>query len=576
MDSIITNILEKCVGCNRCLRVCPVDEANITTRVDGKVLVEIDSDKCIVCGACLTACHHGSREYIDDTERFFEDLESGVPISVMAAPATKTNFSDWGRLLAWLRLAGVRKIFDVSLGADICVWGHIRYFQNHGVRPLITQPCPAIVRNILRHRVELVKYLSPLHSPMLCAAIYMQKYEKIDTKIAAISPCIAKKREFHVTGLVDYNITIEKLQNYIEGHNIAFPEERGGFDSYESGLGSLFPMPGGLKENIEYYLGKSIRVDKAEGPQSVYKALDEYAYQPETKLPVLFDVLNCLEGCNKGTGVRDCKSIFEINSMMDRARQETLKPERRQYLDDLFKRFDDELELEDFFAAYKAKPTVSIRITEEDTDKAFAALGKLDEESRRFDCGACGCDSCLEMAIKVAKGVNTSENCVEKARYDIHKEQAESIALQTSNLGNIETILSDSTRIKEMTENIVQSIDEITDAIFVYNSMIRDIEKIALQVNIIALNASIEAARAGKHGKAFNVVAEEIRELAQSSSHSAQRTSEASKKATDAINSVNEQVVKISENVNASYENIASIADNTKKILKQDIMDENA
>jgi len=570
MNDIITNEIDKCVGCNRCLRVCPIDEANITTRVDGTTKIKVDGENCIVCGACLPACHHGSRGYIDDTERFFEDLRNGVPISMMAAPSMKTNFEDWGRLLSWLRKMGVRNIYDVSFGADICVWGHIRYLQKYGLKTMITQPCPSIVRYILRHRVELVKYLSPVHSPMLCAAIYMSKYEKINTRIAALSPCISKKREFQVAGVVEYNVTIAKLKEYIKSHNIVLPMEQSGFDGYDAGLGSLFPMPGGLKENVEFYLGKSVRIDKAEGPQTVYKLLDEYANQPESRLPVIFDVLNCQEGCNIGTGVGEELSVFDVNTKMDNARQKSMNANRKLYLDELYEKFDETLKLEDFLETYKPALVDHIRITQADIEDAFVALNKFDETERTFDCGACGCDSCYEMAQKIAKGVNTPENCVERARHIIQEEQKKSGELQGKNLSNLEVILSDTTRIKEMTETIVSNIDDITEAIFEYNSMIRNIEKIAMQVNIIALNASIEAARAGRHGKAFNVVAEEIRALALSSSNSAQQTNAASEKAADAINAVNDMIGKISANVNASYDNINSITENTKILLKHD------
>ncbi|MCL1790030.1 MAG: 4Fe-4S binding protein [Peptococcaceae bacterium] len=301
MRKVITNDLSKCVGCNRCVRVCPIDEANITRDLDGKITVEVDNSKCIACGACLVACRHGSRYYEDDTERFFADLRKGIPISVIAAPATKANVDEWGRMLTWLRSVGVQKIYDVSLGADICTWAHIRYIQQNGPKPMITQPCPAIVNYIQMHRPELVKYLSPIHSPMLCTALFMRQYEKVQTKIAALSPCVAKSYEFESTKMIDYNVTLNTLSKYIQDHHIVLSGKPSGFDNYESGLGSLYAMPGGLKENVEHYLGKSVRVDKAEGP-GIYHVLDEYAEQPLANLPVIFDVLNCQEGCNMGTG----------------------------------------------------------------------------------------------------------------------------------------------------------------------------------------------------------------------------------------------------------------------------------
>jgi uncharacterized protein YoxC len=398
---------------------------------------------------------------------------------------------------------------------------------------------------------------------MLCTAIFMRNYCGVKEKIAALSPCVAKTHEFEATGLVEYNVTIKNLLDYIEKKGIVFPHQTSGFDHYESGLGSLFPMPGGLKENVEYYVGKSIRVDKSEGQKTVYRALNEYADQPKSNLPVLFDVLNCVEGCNMGTGCRCEKDIFEVNTVMDNLRQSATSADNKKYLDELYKKFDRTLRLEDFYRKYVPAPVKSIPINQKDIDDAFAGLEKFDHTSMSFNCGACGSKTCLDMAKKIAKGINVTENCIQKLHKDVLKDQKNA----KENLRSFDTVLTDTSLIRDMVESIVSNIGDITDSITAYNGMIREIEKIAMQVKMIATNASIEAARAGEHGKAFSVVAGEIRNLAQKSTASAAATKEASVKATESIDTVNDMMTKINERVHASYENVSEISKKTKRIL---------
>jgi len=97
-----------------------METANVTFLDScGNTKVEIDHEKCIVCGRCIWACRHNARYYTDDTERFFNDLSKGVPVSLMAAPSILTNFPEYKRLFTYLKKLGVNKIYDVSLGAAV-------------------------------------------------------------------------------------------------------------------------------------------------------------------------------------------------------------------------------------------------------------------------------------------------------------------------------------------------------------------------------------------------------------------------------------------------------------------------
>jgi len=120
-----------------------------------------------------------------------------------------------------------------------------------------------------------------------------------------------------------------------------------------------------------------------------------------------------------------------------------------------------------------------------------------------------------------------------------------------------------------MTENITSSMTEVTDAVAKYDQMVTDIERISEKVNIISLNASVEAAKAGQHGLAFGVVAKEIRSLAQSSAESAMQTKEAAEKANGAITTVNDMVLKIKDKVQSSCDVIETISENAKKIANK-------
>jgi methyl-accepting chemotaxis protein len=92
------------------------------------------------------------------------------------------------------------------------------------------------------------------------------------------------------------------------------------------------------------------------------------------------------------------------------------------------------------------------------------------------------------------------------------------------------------------------------------SNMVVEIAKIARHTNLLALNASIEAARAGTHGKGFAVVAQEVRALSKSSNEAAERIA-------DLVSGAGTQIgnsAALSKNVETT---LVSIMEDAKKVL---------
>jgi hypothetical protein len=102
----------------------------------------------------------------------------------------------WRHVLQWLKDMGVNEVYDASFGADICTYLHLEYVKQNPNAKIISQPCAAIVNYAEKHKPELLPKLSPVHSPLLCTAVYVKKYLGNHDTLIGLTPCIAKGDEF--------------------------------------------------------------------------------------------------------------------------------------------------------------------------------------------------------------------------------------------------------------------------------------------------------------------------------------------------------------------------------------------
>lgn len=577
---------DKCIGCNACIRACPIPSANTS---NNKV-VFVNNEECIQCGECIKSCPHGARYYDDDLEKVLE-LIKNKSVSFVVAPAIKAAMDGtWRHVLQWFKELGVKEIYDGAFGADICTYMHIQYLKQHPGSKVISQPCAAIVNYAEKHKPTLIPSLSPVQSPLLCAGIYARKYLNNSDILVGITPCIAKSDEFRNTGIFSYNITFKNIMNYFKSNNIVLSHGRSPFEfSAARGFdGAFYPIPGGLKECLRAY-DPELTVTTSEGVNKVYEDLDHYLESDRYHLPAVFDVLNCEFGCNTGVGARESINTFNAYDIMIHAIKWANKNKSSvRFHKKIFKT----LRLENFIRTYENRCN-TIEPTDEQLNEIFNSMGKYTQTDRNINCHACGYKTCYDMARTIFYGNNSPENCVVHEK-QILTEMTAKIESQNNRLadvvGNIHqamqmlsdkimpihqqaednsvkndtiksdmcTLDSDIKAILSHASDIVQFVNQISIGIGEYKNILDKIKGISEQTNILAINASIEAASAGQFGKGFAVVANEIRMLAVRSADTLKAAEQHTNSILDNISGIKGCSEKIVTDVDGTKENVSN------------------
>ncbi len=398
----IFTVEEKCKGCYACIRSCPAKAIRVKEGIAG-----VMDERCVACGYCIDICAAGAKQTRSEVELVRRLLKEPAPVIALLSSSLPAAFPEVrpGQMVSALKKLGFSEVMEAAFGAELVCREYGRFVAENESKPVISSTCPAMVSFIEKFHPELIDYLAPIVSPAVAMGRVVKWQYNPDARVVFIGPCIAKKAERSdemVGGVIDAVLTFPELGGMLAVKGIdPASEEDGELSGPRPGLGRLWPVPGGLLKIAGLsadILSSDIVV--AEGIDRSTSCLREFV---EGKARTKFlDIFFC-QGCIDGPAIDNDLSLFERRRLIveyalnevDRARTES-DIERYAGID-LRRGFTDR---------YTELPTPG----EKEISRVLGQINKAGTENQ-LNCGACGYDSCRELAIAVCQGLAENEMC---------------------------------------------------------------------------------------------------------------------------------------------------------------------
>ncbi len=227
------------------------------------------------------------------------------------------------------------------------------------------------------------------------------------------------------------------------------------------------------------------------------------------------------------------------------------------------------------FAVKSQNPELYIGVFSKILNSINDLTATLNNTMRNIDIAAAqvsaGSDQVSAGAQSLSQGATEQAASIEElsATISIIVEMVNSVAKDAENANSKSTQAGEQLgEANSKMEELVVAMAGIKESSEKIQEIIKAIEDIAFQTNILSLNAAVEAARAGEAGKGFAVVADEVRNLASKSAQAAQNTQELIESTVIAIANGNNLVTNVAQNMAVVSESTEEVVESNTRISR--------